>query len=234
MTPDLVLLGLTWFVVFLFSTTLHEAGHALAAYRLGDPTAYHGGQVSLSPFPHLRREPFGMLLVPLLSFVLSRGGWMMGWASAPYDPLWAHRHPRRAALMALAGPAANLVLVVLAGGLVRLGMALGAYRLPDAVSFTAVTQAAGDGLAAAAVLPLSIFFTLNLVLFIFNLLPLPPLDGSAAIAILMPDELARRYQEFLHNPSFAFLGILIAWRLFDRVFGPVYGVALRLLYVGAG
>jgi Zn-dependent protease len=231
--PNLVLLGLTWFVVFLFSTTLHEAGHALAAKQLGDPTAYHGGQVSLSPFPHIRREPFGMVLVPLLSFVLSRGGWMMGWASAPYDPLWAHHHPRRAALMALAGPAANLILVVLAGGLIRLGVATGAYRVPEFVTFTAVTQPAAGGLAAAAVLPLSIFFTLNLVLFVFNLLPLPPLDGSAAIAILMPDEMARRYQEFLHNPSFSFLGILIAWRLFNPVFNPVHTVALRLLYWGA-
>ena len=233
MDPNLVLLGLTWFVVFLFSTTLHEAGHALAAKQLGDPTAYHGGQVSLSPFPHIRREPFGMVLVPLLSFVLSRGGWMMGWASAPYDPLWAHRHPRRAAVMALAGPAANLLLVVLAGGLVRLGVATGVYRVPEFVTFTAVTQPTGGGLAAAAVLPLSIFFTLNLVLFVFNLLPLPPLDGSAAIAILMPDEMARRYQEFLHNPSFSFLGILIAWRLFNPVFDPVHTVALRLLYLGA-
>src|SRR4029079_6609186 len=116
-TADLVVLGLLWFVVFLFSTTLHHAGHAFAAYRLGDPTAYHGGQVSLSPFPHMQREPFGMVLVPIISFLLSRGTWMMGWAGAPYDPLWAHRHPRRAALMALAGPLANLSLV-LASGLV--------------------------------------------------------------------------------------------------------------------
>src|SRR5437588_6666691 len=100
LTLDTLALGLTWFLVFLFSTTLHEAGHALAAYRLGDPTAYHGGQVSLSPLPHIRREPVGMLIVPLVSFALSRGSWMMGWASAPYDPDWAHHHPRRAAIMA--------------------------------------------------------------------------------------------------------------------------------------
>ena len=102
MQPDLGI-GLVWFVAFLFSTTVHEAMHAFAAWKGGDPTAYHGGQVSLSPLPHIRREPVGMLIVPLLTS-LTRG-WAMGWASAPYDPVWATRHPRRAAIMAAAGPA---------------------------------------------------------------------------------------------------------------------------------
>src|SRR5262245_49680213 len=60
-------IGFIWFIVFLFSTTVHEAMHAWVAWRGGDPTAYHGGQVSLSPLPHIRREPIGMLLVPLLT-----------------------------------------------------------------------------------------------------------------------------------------------------------------------
>jgi Zn-dependent protease len=232
-TADLVVLGLTWFVVFLFSTTLHEAGHALAAYRLGDPTAYHGGQVTLSPLPHLRREPFGMVLVPLITFAMSRGGWMMGWASAPYDPVWAHHYPRRAGLMALAGPAANLLLVLASGLLIRLGTAVGWFFPPDSISFTAVTGAAG-GLAAAAVVPLSILFSLNLILFVFNLLPLPPLDGSAVIAMLMSDDLARRYQELLRQPMLSMLGILVAWRVFNPIFEPVHLLALQLLYPGVG
>src|SRR6185369_342258 len=77
------------------------------AWRGGDPTAYEAGQVSLSPWPHIRREPWGTVLVPLLTFFTYAGtgsAWMMGWASAPFDPLWEHRHPRRAAAMALAGP----------------------------------------------------------------------------------------------------------------------------------
>ena len=61
--------GFIWFVAFLFSTTVHEAMHALVAWKGGDPTAYHGGQVSLSPIPHIRREPIGMLVVPLLTVV---------------------------------------------------------------------------------------------------------------------------------------------------------------------
>lgn len=88
--------GLVWFAAFLFSTTVHEAMHALVAWKGGDPTAYQGGQVSLSPIPHIRREPIGMLAVPLLTSLTQ--GWAMGWASAPYDPDWAERYPRRAAL----------------------------------------------------------------------------------------------------------------------------------------
>src|SRR5215468_6229382 len=83
LTPDFLALGLIWYVVFLFSTTCHEAAHALAAKLGGDLTAFHGGQVSLDPIPHVRRELFGMVVFPILSYVT--GGWMMGWASAPYD-----------------------------------------------------------------------------------------------------------------------------------------------------
>jgi hypothetical protein len=93
MNADSLLLGVTWYVVFLLSTTCHEAAHALAAKLGGDLTAFHGGQVSLDPVPHIRREPFGMVVFPILSLLV--GGWMMGWASVPYDPFWAQRHPRR-------------------------------------------------------------------------------------------------------------------------------------------
>jgi Zn-dependent protease len=229
-TANLIVLGVTWFVVFLFSTTLHEAGHALAAYRLGDPTAYHGGQVSLSPFPHIRRAPVGMVVIPIITFALSRGAWMMGWANAPYDPLWAHRHPRRAAVMALAGPAANLILVLLSGLAIRAGLASGAYTAPTQLSLTAVTVATGPGLAASAATPLSILFSLNLILFVFNLLPLPPLDGSTAIALLMTDDMARRYQQFIYQPMFSMLGLVVAWQVFNPIIWPVIIQALRILY----
>src|SRR5690348_17172584 len=103
MPPSLVE-GLLWYVVFVGSTVCHEASHAWTALKLGDDTASRGGQVSLDPVPHIRREPIGMVVLPLLTWFIA--GWMMGWASAPYDPEWARRYPRRAALMALAGPAA--------------------------------------------------------------------------------------------------------------------------------
>ena len=232
MNPQLLVEGLTWFVVFIFSTTLHEAGHALAALKLGDPTAYEGGQVSLNPIPHIRREPIGMLLVPLISFAASH--WMMGWASAPYDPSWAHRYPKRAALMAAAGPAANLLLVLVSGLLIRAGIWTGAFYAPDTANFTAVTAAAAGSWAAGAVTPLSILFSLNLLLFAFNLLPLPPLDGSAILPGLMSDATARRFHEILRQPMFSMIGLLAAWRLFPAISDPRQTLALNLLYPGAG
>ena len=113
-------MGLALYAGFLFSTVLHEAAHALAAKRGGDWTAYHGGQVSLDPLPHIRREPLGTVVVPLISYFL--GGWMIGWASTPYDPFWAQAHPRRAAWMSLAGPAANFLVVLLAFLLIRIDL----------------------------------------------------------------------------------------------------------------
>jgi Zn-dependent protease len=232
-SADLLVLGLTWFVVFLFSTTLHEAGHAWAAHKLGDSTAYEGGQVSLNPLPHIQREPVGMILVPLITFASMH--WMMGWASAPYDPVWAHRYPKRAALMAMAGPAGNLILTLISGLILRLGMNAGIYKpYPMWIygfKYERLMEAATPGsLADAAVAPLSILFFLNLILFFFNLVPLPPLDGSAVLPAFMSNETAARYNALLHQPMVSLLGLLLAWKVFPYVFRPILSVALNLLY----
>lgn len=189
--------------------------------------------MTLNPLPHVRRAPVGTVLVPLISFALS--GWMIGWASAPYDPSWAQRHPKREALMALAGPAANLLLVVLAGLAIRGGIAFGPLSLPTVETFDAFTGLASGpaGAAAGAATLLSILFSLNLLLFVFNLLPLPPLDGSAVLPMLMSPETAARYKAFLAAaPAFSLLGLVIAWRLLPPVFEPIQLFALRLLYPG--
>ncbi len=231
MNPELVPLMFAWFVVFVFSTTLHEAAHAFAALRLGDSTAYQGGQVSLNPAPHIQREPFGMVLVPIISFFLMGGQWMIGWASAPYDPTWARRHPRRSALMALAGPVGNLLLVLVAVLLLRFGFALGWFE-PGFEGLSAIVQPTEAPGAQGLATLLSILFTLNLVLFAFNLLPLPPLDGSAVIQLVMSDSMARGYQELMANPMWAIVGLVAAWRIFPAFFWPIYQMALGVLMIG--
>lgn len=230
--PDLGT-ALIAYLVFLFSTTVHEAAHAWVALLGGDPTAYHGGQVSLDPRPHIRREPMGMLVIPLASVLLS--GWPMGFASAPYDPDWARRHPRRAAWMALAGPASNLVLVALAFLALRVGAANGVFWAPDRASFDHLASAAPGTLWPSVALLLSMLLSLNLVLAVLNLFPFPPLDGSAAVMLLLTPRATARYQAFLwSNRGLVLLGILLAWQLFDHVFSPVFLLTVNLLHPGAG
>ena len=217
--PDLSS-ALIYYLVFLFSTTLHEASHAWAAMVGGDLTAYHGGQVSLDPRPHIKREPFGMVVLPLLTSVLS--GWPFGFASAPYDPRWAVRYPQRAAWMALAGPGANLVLVLLAGVLLRLGGLAGVFASPHSVGFDHLADAQAGSLWQGVAFLLSVVFSLNLVLCCLNLIPLPPLDGSGALPLLLSAGTAVRYQEFLltNGRAFSFIGIFAAWKVFDVIFEP--------------
>jgi Zn-dependent protease len=231
MKPEILLLGLVWYIAFLLSTVCHEGAHALVAKWGGDLTAFHGGQVSLNPIPHIRRSPVGLIVIPILSYAMF--GWMIGWASAPYDPSWRRQFPRRAAWMALAGPAANLILMLLAALAIRIGMAAGVLQAPASIVPTQVTVLAGGGVNLATTF-VSVLFTLNLLLAAFNLLPVPPLDGNVGVTILMNDSTAIRFVDWTRNGQYGFLGLIVAWYLFDKIFGPLFLLALHVLYPGAG
>jgi Zn-dependent protease len=171
-----------------------------------------------------------MALVPVISFLA--GGWMIGWASTPYDPFWARANRRAAAGMALAGPAANLLLVFLAGLGIRLGILFGVFAAPQQVTWTQVTAAPSSGFFSGMAIAVSVLFSLNLILLIFNLLPLPPLDGSEILALVLNDSAAERYREFLAQPAVAIIGLIVAWNVIDAILGPVQLLALTLLYPG--
>jgi Zn-dependent protease len=220
--------GLLWYVAFLFSTVLHEASHAFLAYRLGDRTAYDGGQVTLDPIPHMKREPIGTIVVPMLSFAL--GGWMIGWASAPYNFGWALTYPRRSAVMALGGPAANLLLLLLSAIIIRLGLNFGLFIPPDYVSFSHIIVSTSDGALATVASFLDVFFSLNLILFMFNLLPIPPLDGSGIAPLFLNTKTAQKYLLFIRKPAFAFLGLFVAWKLFGAIYEPIHLACVNLLF----
>ena len=149
-----------WFVATLLSLTIHEAAHALFGRLGGDDTA--SDQVTLDPTPHVRREPFGMILVPILSFLFNGGQWMIGFASAPYDPLWASRHPKAAARMAAAGPLADLVLALIAAGVLHLGMAFWGWQpiVPETASFDALVLGP-DGEPTALTTFFSVLFSVD-------------------------------------------------------------------------
>ncbi len=209
LTPDVLVFGFIWYVAFLFSTTCHEAAHALVAKIGGDETAALGGQVSLNPVPHLRREPWGMVVIPILSYFFMHA--MIGWASAPYDPLWERRFPRRSGWMALAGPAANYSLMLLAVAGLHVGAAQGWFH-PNLET----------GQRDFAATTLLIFFSLNLLLGTFNLLPVAPLDGSTVILLFMSEKTAQRYLDWLRGNSLAMAGLLVAILLFRYIYAPIY------------
>jgi len=232
LTPDRLTLGVLQYVVFLLSTTFHEASHAFTAKLGGDPTAFHGGQVTLNPLPHIRREPFGMVVVPLLGILT--GGGIIGWASAPYDPMWQLRHPKRAALMSLAGPAANFTLVILAAIAMHAGMFAGVFRPALRLSSLQLVAAATPGIWEGVAVFVSVLFSLNLLLGLFNLLPFPPLDGFTAVGLFLPEGAARRYIRFGYGlGAFSFLGLLVAWRLFGYLYRPLLIASIYLIYPGS-
>jgi Zn-dependent protease len=231
MNDQFLVMLVIWYTVFVVSTTLHEAAHALFAWRLGDPTAYHGGQVTLDPTPHVRREPIGMVIVPLVSFLFNNGQWMMGWASAPYDPTWASRHPRRAALMAAAGPLSNFVLAFLAGLGLRYGLSTGYFVRPaGGFDFSHLVEGANPGIADGLAAALSVLFVMNVVLAIFNLFPFPPFDGGAILLMFLPERAARRVQEWLWDPNYAILGIIAAYALAGQFISPAVLFGIRWIY----
>lgn len=231
LSPELMVLNLIRYAVFLFSTCCHEASHALSAKRMGDETAARGGQVSLNPLPHIQREPIGMVVVPMLGLIL--GGGMIGWASAPFDPEWQYRYPKRAAWMALAGPVANFCLMLLAAGLIRTGMVAGVFQSPDSVNFYTVTEAVQPGAWEGLAKVVSMMFSLNLMLGIFNLLPVPPLDGYSVIGLFLSESAARRMADFRSTLGmYSMLALMAGWQAFSYIYNPIFLGAINLLYPG--
>lgn len=218
-----------WLAAFLLSLTCHEAAHALAGRIGGDSTA--ANQVTLDPIPHIKREPFGTIVVPIASFFLQGGGWMIGWASAPYDPVWASRHPKRAAAMAAAGPAANFVLALLAAAGIRIGIAAGYFDLPAGGISLDTLVVAPEGAARGLALFVSVLFSINVILGAFNLIPLPPLDGYAMVPLVLNDRWRQKWFD-LFSGGGSLLGLIVAFVVFAQVMPPVFHAAIRLLYGG--
>ena len=142
-------------------------------------------------------------------------GSIIGWACAPYDPNWERRHPRRAAWMALAGPATNYTLMLLAAMALRVGSAQGWLHFGPRPDF--------------ALNLLSALFSLNLLLGTFNLLPVPPLDGSTGIMLFMGESTAQRYLDRLRGTNYGILGLVVALVVFRYAYGPSETFVSRIL-----
>lgn len=214
-------------IVFLFSTVCHEAAHAIAALKLGDKTAYLNGQVTLNPWPHIRQEPFGLGLLPIISMLLNlRNGFpgVIGFASAPFDPMWAMRNPKRAAWMAMAGPAANIALAILAAVTIKAGVGAGIFAPRGGWQLAHGLTDVSDGFA----LFLSVLFFENLLLGAWNLLPIPPMDGFSMLLFVLPEERTGWFFEIRQQVGMMFPLLMfgvsnIFWEFFTPLFITVRG-----------
>jgi Zn-dependent protease len=178
----------------LFGLTIHEFSHGWVAWRLGDPTARSQGRLTLNPLRHL--DPIGTIFLFLFRF---------GWAKpVPIDPTH-FRHPDRdMALSSLAGPASNLLTAGIAGLVVRVLVLLGAAGFPVAL--------------------LEYFVLFNLILCFFNLIPIPPLDGSRLVYYFLPARLAANYARLERYGIMILIGVIFIGRLL--------GLSLIWLYLG--
>ncbi|MFT5356216.1 MAG: Zn-dependent protease [Polyangiales bacterium] len=217
-----------WFTATLLSLTVHEAGHAFVGGWGGDDTARD--QVTLNPTPHVTRQPFGMLLVPIISFVLNGGTWMIGFASAPYDPGWAVRFPKKAALMAAAGPISTFLIAITAGIAIHIGIATG-YWAPSGLALDQVVVDATTGEAGAISTFVSVLFSVNVLIGFFNLIPVAPLDGHAIVPLFLNARLTRKWFSLFADRSASIFGFMIAFMLFSRMYGSLIRGALWLLYL---
>lgn len=195
--------------IIMFSVVIHEVMHGVAADKLGDPTARYAGRLTLNPIPHL--DPFGSIFLPLI-LAISGSPIFFGWAKpVPYNPFNFRRGGAWGeAIVAFAGPASNFAIALLMALVIR------AAVFP--AEFNAV---------------LFLIVIINIMLGIFNLIPIPPLDGSKVLSALLPLSLRRGYDEWRarleFNPLLGFgiviIFILVAGSAFGRV---VYGIARGL------
>ena len=175
----------------LFAITVHEVAHGWVAKRFGDPTAQRLGRLTLNPFKHI--DPVGTVLIPALLLLL-KAGFLFGWAK-PVPVTWENlRHPKRdMVFVAIAGPAANLLMAFFWGAVAKL-----ATVLPASVDWAAVPlQLMGE-----------IGITINVLLMVFNLLPLPPLDGGRVAVGLLPGPLAWQLSRVEPYGFFILLGLM--------------------------
>lgn len=177
---DAILTATTWVLPVLFAITLHEAAHGWVAWKLGDDTAYKLGRVTFNPLAHVDR--FGTVILPLLLLVM-RAPFMFGYAKPVPVRFNRLRQPRRdMVLVAAAGPGTNLLLATISAGLMHLVPLIWELPSPYVAHWPATAQWVYLTLAN------SVF--LNVLLAVFNMLPLPPLDGGRVAVGLLPRSLA--------------------------------------------
>lgn len=201
-----------WILPVLFAITLHEAAHAWVAFRLGDTTAKLAGRVSFNPLRHI--DPVGTVLVPILVMVLSQFSFVFGWAKPVMINSSHFANPRRdTALAVAAGPMANLLMALLWTALMKLSLSLHP-EISSISLFLFLSARAG--------------ILINLLLAIFNLLPIPPLDGSKIVAMMLPLKQALLYEKLEPYGFFILIAMMLSGIL-NWLISPPINWSLRVL-----
>lgn len=195
------------FLLILPAIILHEVSHGWVAYRLGDPTAKNAGRLSLNPIRHI--DPWGTLLMPALLLLISGGTFSFGYAKpVPINPRYFRDYRQGMFLTGIAGPSTNVILALLSGLGVRLiGIGTVSPLLLALLSGSGITLSAIKP-AAALGLVLWFFCFMNLVLVFFNLIPIPPLDGSRVLPLFLSDRGLQTYHQIEQYGFVILLAIL--------------------------
>jgi Zn-dependent protease len=170
----------------------------------------------------------GMVVVPLIS-LFAYGG-LFGWASAPLDPLWVSRFPKRSAMVAIAGPVANIILAAIAMVVMFIGVKNGVFHEVRVPWFHEFVRGNPGTVWEYAGYVVSLTFFLNIFLAVLNLMPVPPLDGSNIPLFFLNDRAADSYQQLLRQPWMFLVSIVLLFKLFPFIFVPVYKVVVKLAY----
>ena len=197
--------------VLLFSLSVHESAHAWTADRLGDSTARRLGRISLNPMVHI--DPVGTVILPVIAFV--SGAPIIGWAkSVPVNISRLRRERRDFVLVAAAGPVSNILLAIAASTMLRL--------LPVA------TEAGSSSIVTPVAEIVGLAVTLNVLLAVFNMIPIPPLDGGNVLGGLLPDRLAVWFDR-VSPYGFILLYILLLTGSLGAFLGPPYRFLTEVL-----
>jgi len=214
--------------VLLFAITIHEASHAWAAYKMGDPTAHGMGRISLNPIAHI--DPIGTVLLPLVLVLV--GAPAFGWAKPVMVNPYNLKNPRRDNLwISLAGPAANMTAAAAALFLILILKLLSPGLTGFLRSFLVYKQGFPRGFYPLQGLALILFYAVlvNTYLAVFNLIPVPPLDGSGVLTGLLPDEAARRYERIRPFGFIIVLGLIYLGFL-DIIIRPLQLFIFTLIF----
>lgn len=193
------------FVIFIIAMVIHEVAHGLVAYKLGDPTAKYEGRLTLNPIKHI--DPFGTIILPIWLMIINSPV-IFGWAKPVPINLFGLRNPKRDIMwVGLAGPLANIIFAFVLAALLRLFPAIYASPFGRVIAYSIL---------------------LNLFLAAFNLIPIPPLDGSRVMFGILPTEIAIKYMS-IERYGIIILFFLLWFGFVDWFVIPLVGILARII-----